>query len=246
MADDDGTGEVPRFAHALLGYDRYQVEEYIGRLHDWALEAQARAADLEHRLELRDEELRALKVLVKGGSAGAESSEGAADQAGAVIVNSFDELVRLRREAAEESERAIESARAQALQVVRNARELAERIVGEAQDERDRVRREADRMLEEARTRDARRPEDRPPAARNGAAVEPATAGTGHSASGHSASGSPDLDHTIPDGRAGALVTGDLSGIVTRLRRLNEDLQSLGLHQGDAEVRNPVGASDAH
>lgn len=202
MADDNETSGTPRFAHALLGYDRYQVEEYLGRLHEWALEAQDRAADLERQLELRDEEIRALKVLVHGGP-GAGAGHEPADQAGAIIVNSLDELVKLRRAAAEEAERAIESARAQALEVVRNARELAEQIVGQARDERDQARREAERLRAEAQ---------------NG------RTGTGTGTDGPS----------------------DLSRIVSRLRRLNEDLHDLSVHYGDSSAPEvPVGAAES-
>ena len=44
--EDNGTG-APRFASAVRGYDRLQVDDYVERLHQWIEQADARAQQCE-------------------------------------------------------------------------------------------------------------------------------------------------------------------------------------------------------
>lgn len=102
----DGT-EIPRFAHSIFGYDRYQVEEYLGRLQEWAAEAHDRADEAERRALELEEQLEARQ------SAATQRAEGpSADQTG-------DRIGARAREEADE--------------ILRAAREIAERMVAEAE-----------------------------------------------------------------------------------------------------------------
>jgi hypothetical protein len=65
VAEASDTGAVPRFASSLVGYDRYQVDDYVHRLLDWAADADERAAEAELRAAARDEELRDLRSRVE-------------------------------------------------------------------------------------------------------------------------------------------------------------------------------------
>ena len=136
MSEATESGELPRFAHSFLGYDRYQVEEYVGRLHEWADDLEVRLEEAERQIELREEEVRAVRARQKIVE---DYEEHPTDTVGAVLVTALDELNQLRDNARAESGRLLESAKDEALAVVRAAREMAEDIVNRAKSEQPRI-----------------------------------------------------------------------------------------------------------
>lgn len=214
MAEPSDSDEIPRFAHSVFGYDRFQVEEYLGRLHEWALQEQARAVEAERRSDALQEEIRALRSLLGEGSTDPEAVH---EHAGAALLRSFDDLSAIRRGAAEESEAALQKAKEEALEIVRCAREMAEQIGAEAEAGRE----QAERLLADARGQAERILAD----ARGQA--ERVRAGTGPTATGPETSGSEGA--VAANGHRPSLrqPAGDLAAILERLRSLSEDLRAL-------------------
>ena len=136
MSEATESGELPRFAHSFLGYDRYQVEEYVGRLHEWADDLEVRLEEAERQIELREEEVRAVRARQKIVE---EYDDHPTDTVGAVLVTALDELNQLRENATAESGRLLEAAKDEALAVVRAAREMAEDIVSRAKAEQPQI-----------------------------------------------------------------------------------------------------------
>lgn len=147
MSEATESGELPRFAHSFLGYDRYQVEEYVGRLHEWADDLEVRLEEAERQIEVREEEVRAVRARQK---IVADYEDHPTDTVGAVLVSALDELNQLRENAAAESSRLLEAAKDEALAVVRAAREMAEDIVNRAKAEQQRMESEAEVRLRRA------------------------------------------------------------------------------------------------
>lgn len=179
---EDGTG-TPEFAHAMRGYDRFQVDEYIERLREWAAGSQARAdnadrklaemsrvvADLRHQLqELRTEMPETPESAIAD----------ATDRASAAVTLALEEADAIRRRAADEADGLLANAHSQSLEIVeaarrsvqalteaaaserRNAHSQAETLAGDAAREAGEVRRRAEdealQLIGEAET-EARR-----------------------------------------------------------------------------------------
>jgi cell division septum initiation protein DivIVA len=173
MAEETDSGELPRFAHSLLGYDRYQVEEYVGRLQEWADDLEARLEAAQRQIEIREEEVRAVRARQKIIE---DYEDHPTDTVSAVLITTLEELNRLRENAAAESGRVLEAAKEEALAVVRAAREMAEDVVRRAQAEPRRIEGEAEgrlrRAKEEAEALQRRLSESRPDAGDQRASVE--------------------------------------------------------------------------
>lgn len=179
MTAVDEESTTPQFAHAVRGYDRYQVDEYVQRLHEWAGGTQARAEQAERQAAGYAEEVRRLQEQIQDMEAGhpatpertfTEAAQKAAEYTAAAIAQA-DEL---RRRASQEAERRLAEATRQADEMVesvrqamagfgeetnqqrRDARARAEAISEEVARDAAEVRRqagsEAERILAEART----------------------------------------------------------------------------------------------
>lgn len=147
MTDGTESGELPRFAQSFLGYDRYQVEEYVGRLQEWADDLEARLAEAERQIELREEEVRAVRARQKIVD---DYEDHPIDTVGAVLVTALDELNQLRESATAESARVLDAAKDEALAVVRAAREMADDIINRAKADQQRIQSEAEAHLQKA------------------------------------------------------------------------------------------------
>ena len=122
MEEESNDVELPRFANSIFGYDRYQVEEYLARLQEWATDSHWRAEEAERRAAELEEQLEALRGSDPQGEP--EAREGTGDHGPL--------LGEARREAAE---------------ILAAARRRAEQILTEAQ-----LREaDAGRMLQSAR-----------------------------------------------------------------------------------------------
>src|SRR5438046_842230 len=112
--------ELPEFATAMRGYDRLQVDEYIGRIDRWWQESQARMAAAEAKLRSvqaeNDELRRRLAVAAKAQKADDDAAE-AGSRIRTLLERAFAECDGLRRRAAEEAEATIATARESAVDI---------------------------------------------------------------------------------------------------------------------------------
>ena len=169
---------VPQFAHAVRGYDRLQVDEYVQRLNEWASAAQARAAEAERQAASRAEEISRLREQIHRiesdrPTAPESAVKEAADRAAEAVTRALREADQLRRQAAADAERRLDEAGERAVAVVEAARlamadfadqavqqreessgrvgAIIEQAEREADEIRSRAEAEADRVLAEAR-----------------------------------------------------------------------------------------------
>jgi cell division septum initiation protein DivIVA len=141
------TQEFPEFAPALRGYDRLQVDGYVERLREYALEVEDRAISAEAALaDLQQETVELRRQVAAAG--GGELPQRLAHILDVANEEAEDVRQRARAEADELSHRA----RAGAEQSRRRARAEAERIVADAVASRDAVQRQI-RDLELTRAR---------------------------------------------------------------------------------------------
>ena len=125
---EDGNG-TPRFASAVRGYDRMQVDDYIERLHEWIEQADARAQQCEAaaaRAKAEVEQMRRRLASVDAGtlSATPESLKTLGDQVEKIMQSSFHDAEDVRRRAEEAATRIMEQATARAEELSHAAEEL--------------------------------------------------------------------------------------------------------------------------
>lgn len=149
----------PQFAHAVRGYDRIQVDEYIQRLNEWATAAQARAVEAERQAAGRAEEIRRLREqiaqLESDRPAVPESAvREAADRAAEAVARALREADLIRRQAAADAERRLDEAGERAVAVVEAARRAMADFSDQASRERQEARGRAGAIVEQA-NRDA-------------------------------------------------------------------------------------------
>jgi cell division septum initiation protein DivIVA len=174
---------VPEFAHAVRGYDRYQVDDYIERLNQWAAGAHKRAVDAERTVERQSREIEDLQdrlaELEEHRSPSAEQSlRSAAERTAEMVTAAVTQADEIRRRASADADRRLDEASRQAVSMVEAARlsvaQLSEEaakerkesrgrveaVLGGVREEADQVRREADEAaqstLAEARAEAAR------------------------------------------------------------------------------------------
>lgn len=136
---------LPQFAHAVPGYDRVQVDEYISRLNEWASGAQARAKRAEALAAERDAELRLLREELRAAqsgpanvhpeSANEQAVKGMPEQATEVVADALAEADEIRRRAIAYGETVLADAHREAAEVVESSKrymtDLAEKAATE-------------------------------------------------------------------------------------------------------------------
>ena len=146
---------APQFAHAVRGYDRIQVDEYVQRLNEWATAAQARAVEAERQAASRSEEIRRLKEqmaeLESDRPAAPESAvREATDRAAEAVARALREADQVRRQAAADAERRLDEAGERAVAVVEAARQAMADFSDQASRERQEARGRVDAIIEQA------------------------------------------------------------------------------------------------
>jgi cell division septum initiation protein DivIVA len=139
----------------VRGYDRLQVDEYVERLNEWAMVAQARASESEQRVAELENELRALRRHVRDlederPDTPEQAVRAAAERAAAAVADAIRDAGELRRQATEEAERIVEEARRHALDVVETARQSLFGLSEEGRQSRAEVRRQIDLLMQDA------------------------------------------------------------------------------------------------
>lgn len=147
---------TPQFAHAVRGYDRFQVDEYVERLTEWATRSQARALELERAGAERQQHAAALesqlRELQARGPAGPEEAiQAAADRAAEAVSAAIRAAEEIRRRASDDAERRLEEAGRQALEVVETARQSMAALSEESMRERAQAREQVESATEAAR-----------------------------------------------------------------------------------------------
>lgn len=147
---------LPEFAHAVRGYDRYQVDEYIARLNEWAVGAQVRAQDAERRVE----EMAARSATLEKKLAQLESErtpspeealEAASIHAAELVAAAVREAEGIRTRATADAERRAETADREALELLDATRRSVSGLREKMVEEREAARQRADAVLDEAR-----------------------------------------------------------------------------------------------
>lgn len=126
--NEDGNG-TPRFASAVRGYDRMQVDDYIERLHEWIEQADARAQQCEAAAARAKAEVAQLRRRLASLDAGTltatpESLKTLGDQVGKIMQSSFQDADDVRRRSEEAATRVMEQATARAEELSHAAEEL--------------------------------------------------------------------------------------------------------------------------
>lgn len=148
----------PDFAHAVRGYDRYQVDEYLERMNEWVAGAQARAEEAERYARSRDTELNALRQRLREAeeeqpTVPDQVLKEAAERARAAVATAVAQADEIRRITSEDADRRSQQAQEQALQIVEAAHRAVSGLSEEAANERRESRHRADAVMEEAHRR---------------------------------------------------------------------------------------------
>lgn len=143
---------IPQFAHSVRGYDRFQVDEYIERLNEWAAGAHARAAEAERLAQHREREVLALQARVRDLEAERpqvpeQAIKAAAERAADAVGQALRQADQLRRRAAEEAERRLDDAARQATDIIETARASIEGLTEESLRERQEGRARVDALI---------------------------------------------------------------------------------------------------
>lgn len=146
---------VPEFAHAVRGYDRYQVDDYIERLNEWASGAQARAVEAERMADEQAEEIRALRQRVAEAEDGQppapdQALKEAAERAAGTVAAAVRQADEIRRRASADAEGRLDEAGRQAIAVVEAARQSVAGLSEEAARERQESRLRVQARLDDA------------------------------------------------------------------------------------------------
>jgi cell division septum initiation protein DivIVA len=156
---------VPEFAHAVRGYDRYQVDDYIERLNEWAAGAHARALEAESTAQRQAEEIRALRdhlaeVEDERPAPPDHALKAAAERAAETVTVAVQQADEIRRRASAAADHRLDEAGRQAVAIVEAARQsvagLSEEAVKERRDARLRIQAlfdDAAAQIEELRRR---------------------------------------------------------------------------------------------
>ncbi len=157
MTAVDEEAVVPEFAHAVRGYDRYQVDDYIERLHEWTSSAQSRAAHAERAAHAQAEEIRSLRERIHGleqerPSTPDQALKAASDRATAALTAALHQADEIRRRAAADAEHRLEEAGREALAIVEASRQSVAGLHEEATRQRREARQRVEAMLQDAAT----------------------------------------------------------------------------------------------
>lgn len=118
--------EGPEFALAVRGYDRAQVDDYLSRLHEWLLEAQARTTRAEEeaahaRQELESQRRQMSDVEQRGFGSTPESIQALGDRVGRILQAAFDAAEDMKTSARAESDQLLAEAQGRARELVEEA-----------------------------------------------------------------------------------------------------------------------------
>src|SRR4051794_40909353 len=166
MTDDDETsvpnlsgdleeilGRPPAFRHALRGYDRLQVDNFVSWTETELLARRREVADLVQRYGRCSAELEISSRLLAGSSQGREMTR-VSERIGTMLRLAADEAADLTAAARAEAQQLVADARVEADGVLRRAGEVRDLALAERDRlalENDRLHREAQAALEEAR-----------------------------------------------------------------------------------------------
>ena len=133
MIEGNGENGMPKFAFAVRGYDRIQVDDYIRRLHHWIDQADERAQQCEAaatRASAEAEQLRRRLASVDAGTLTAtpESMRALGDRVGKVMQASFHNAEEVRRHAEDVARATTAAAEKAATRVVHEATARSEEV----------------------------------------------------------------------------------------------------------------------
>ena len=148
--------DVPEFTHVLRGYDRYQVDDYIQRLNEWAVEAQSRAVQSERISQTYAREVTAMRQRVNELETGPngeadDTLRDAANRIASSLNTAVEESAQIRRRAEAQAERRVADANEAATETVAAVQKAISGLRQEVILARRETRREAETVLEEAR-----------------------------------------------------------------------------------------------
>lgn len=143
--------EGPEFALAVRGYDRAQVDDYLGRLHEWLLEAQARTTRAEEeaaaaRQAAEDVRRQMADVEERGFASTPESIQALGDRVGKILQAAFDAAEDMRATAQAEIDQSLADADARAKETLAEAKRRSKELARTA----DARMAEADKRLAES------------------------------------------------------------------------------------------------
>jgi cell division septum initiation protein DivIVA len=146
---------VPEFAHAVRGYDRYQVDDYIERLNEWATGAQARAVEAEGMAQVQADEIGLLRERLaefedERPTTTDHAIKVATERAAATVTVAVQQADEIRRRAAADAEHRLEEASRQAIAIVEAARQSVSGLSEEAATERRNARIRNQTLVDEA------------------------------------------------------------------------------------------------
>ena len=133
MIEGNEESGTPRFASAVRGYDRIQVDDYVGRLHQWIEQADYRAQQCEAataRANAEAEQLRRRLASVDAGTLTAtpESMKALGDRVGKIMQASFHNAEELRQRGEDAAHAATAAAEETATRVIDEATARAEEL----------------------------------------------------------------------------------------------------------------------
>ena len=157
MTAVDEEAGVPEFTHALRGYDRYQVDDYVQRLNEWAVEAQSRAVESERVSQTYAREVATMRQRVNELEAGPngvpdDTLREVADRVASSLNTAVEESTQIRRRAEAQAEQRVAEANEAAAATVAAVQKAIGGLRQEVILARREARREAETILEEART----------------------------------------------------------------------------------------------
>jgi len=157
----DSDRALPQFAVVIRGYDRHQVDDYVGRLLEYLEEAEQRTRAVEQRAGTPAPPADSPAPAADGPATPRETvpavtSSSVGEHIAAVLQSAEHSAARLRQEAEELLQRSRQHAEDQAETILRQARTDADRMMASLDDlERgqvDQVRAERDRLVAELST----------------------------------------------------------------------------------------------
>jgi vacuolar-type H+-ATPase subunit H len=146
---------VPEFAHAVRGYDRYQVDDYIERLNEWASGAHTRAVDAERLAGEQADQLRVLRQKLADAEEGRpvapdQTLKAAAERSAETVAAAIHQADEIRRRATADAEHRLDEAGRQAVAVVESVRQSVAGLSEEAGRERQEARLRVQTWLDDA------------------------------------------------------------------------------------------------
>ena len=145
---------VPEFAHAVRGYDRYQVDDYIERLNEWAAGAHARALDAERTVQEQAERIQSLQDRLAETDehrppAVDEAIRAAATRTAEMVTAAVAQADDIRRRASADADRRLDEASRQAIAIVEAARQSVAGLTEEAATARTEARARVQTVLDD-------------------------------------------------------------------------------------------------